>query len=367
MFRKAAIEKVSSPEQLDLMMQVTSPMGWLALLTMAVLIGIGVLWSVLGSIPDLVDGRGVLLRGERLKDIKAPISGTISRISVVPDGDMQAGQLIAVINRDSASIEERQADEATVARNSAMIETKKGEVASLENQLAVQKDLVRRGLKAENALFEFERRISSARSEMNQLQREIDAVSARLRATAQITALESGKVVEVIRSVGDKIREGEVLFRIETISAEVASGAKPRDFCDGALHAVLYVPAQVAGKVKPGQEARVSPLDVKKEEYGYIQGRVEWVAGYAASPDDMKEKLKNDILVQSYNSQGPVFETRVCLIPDPTNLTNGFKWSSSTGPDRKIAGGGQTSASLVVDARKPYTYVIPAIRRTVGI
>jgi len=367
MFRKAAIEKVSSPEQLDLMMQVTSPMGWLALLTLAVLIGLGLIWSIFGSIPDLVEGRGVLLRGERLKDIKAPISGTITNISVVPDGDMKTGQIIAVISRDAASIEEKQADEATVARDNAMIATKKDEIASLESQLAVQKDLVKRGLKAENALFEFERRISGARGEMNTLQREIDSVTARLRATAQITALEGGKVVEVIKSVGDKIREGEILLRMETITADVASGAKPKEFCGGALHAVLYVPAQVAGKVRPGQEARVSPLDVKKEEFGYIEGKVEWVAGYAASPDDMKEKLKNDILVQSYNNQGPVFETRVCLAADATNMTNGFKWSSSTGPDRKITGGGQTQASLVVDARKPYTYVIPAIRRTVGI
>ena len=31
LFRKATIDKVSSPEQLDLMMRVTAPVGWLAL------------------------------------------------------------------------------------------------------------------------------------------------------------------------------------------------------------------------------------------------------------------------------------------------------------------------------------------------
>ena len=30
LFRKASIDKVSSPEQLDLLMRVTSPVGWLA-------------------------------------------------------------------------------------------------------------------------------------------------------------------------------------------------------------------------------------------------------------------------------------------------------------------------------------------------
>ena len=63
----------------------------------------------------------------------------------------------------------------------------------------------------------------------------------------------------------------------------------------------------------------------------------------------------------------PVEAARVCLEADPKNKANGFKWSSSTGPNRPITGGGQCSASLLVDTRRPYTYVIPAVRRTVGI
>ena len=56
LFRKAAIDKVSSPEQLDMLMKVTSPVGWLALTTIGVLLSVVVLWSFYGSIPDLVSG-----------------------------------------------------------------------------------------------------------------------------------------------------------------------------------------------------------------------------------------------------------------------------------------------------------------------
>ena len=45
LFRKATIDKVSSPEQLDLLMRVTSPVGWLALTAMAVMIGAVGVWS----------------------------------------------------------------------------------------------------------------------------------------------------------------------------------------------------------------------------------------------------------------------------------------------------------------------------------
>jgi HlyD family secretion protein len=367
MFRKAAIDKVSSPEQLDLMMRVTSPMGWLALVTLAIILFAVLVWSVFGSIPDLVEGQGVLLRGERLYEVKAPLSGTLTRVVVVPDGTVKAGQTIAVISRDTGSIEERQADEASIGRNELMLTSKGDEIVSLKQQLAVQQDLVKRGLKAENVLFDYDRRINGVRGEINQIQQQLDQLRARKQSTAELTTAEGGKIVEVIKGVGDKVREGEAILRIETISAKAADGTTPKEFCGGALHAVLYVPAQLAGKVRPGQEARISPLDVKKEEFGYIEGKVEWISGYAASSDDMREKLKNDILVKSYNQSGPVFEARICLTNDARNKTNGFKWSSSVGPDRTITGGGQCSASLVVDARKPYTYVIPTIRRTVGL
>jgi len=35
LLRKSSIEKLSSPEQLDMMMRVTSPMGWIALTAVA--------------------------------------------------------------------------------------------------------------------------------------------------------------------------------------------------------------------------------------------------------------------------------------------------------------------------------------------
>ena len=60
-------------------MRVTSPVGWLALLAVAVMIAAVGVWSVVGSIPDLVDGQGTLFRGERLYDIKATMSGTSTR------------------------------------------------------------------------------------------------------------------------------------------------------------------------------------------------------------------------------------------------------------------------------------------------
>ncbi|HET7293922.1 MAG TPA: HlyD family efflux transporter periplasmic adaptor subunit [Vicinamibacteria bacterium] len=405
-FRKQAMDKASSPEQLDLVMQVTSPMGWLALATIGAVLFVVGIWSVVGTIPDLVEGQGVLIRGERLSEIKAPVPGTIARINLAPDMTVEAGQVIAVINRDRSEIErkialkqgeldrlrsqhmsENSSDEMAYSRNRALIGAKAAEIDSLRRQRATQQDLVNRGLKPENALFEFDRRITAARGELAALENENAAIQGRMaprlnmqksiegeieylkgdlaQMATEIKSPEAGRVVEVIKSVSDKVGEGEPLVRLE--AARPTGENANLGFCGGNIHAVIYVPGTQAGKVRPKQLARVSPVDVKKEEYGYIMGTVEWVSNFAASTDDMKEKLKNDRLVQSYAEKGPVYEARVCLTFDPENKVNGLKWSSSTGPPKKIDSGAQCQSSVVVDHRKPYTYVIPSIKRTLGV
>ena len=63
-FRKAALEKLSTPEKLDQLIKVTSPKGWIALITIATIIGTGISWSFFGNIKTKLNVVGVLLGGE---------------------------------------------------------------------------------------------------------------------------------------------------------------------------------------------------------------------------------------------------------------------------------------------------------------
>jgi HlyD family secretion protein len=362
LFRKAAIDKVSSPEQLDLLMRVTSPVGWLALLTVGLmLVAVGV-WSVVGSIADLVDGRGTLFRGERLYDVKATMSGVIVTLSVRPGSDVKAGQIIASLKRERAANEQRDADAVTIEKNRAMAVRLRGQLGTLQRQWGLQKQLVDQGIKAPKDLLNIEREMDGIRGQIDSLEAEVGQLQAQAQATTDVKSAESGRVVEVIKTAGDKVREDEPLVRIEPQGREIQG-----QFCGGNVHAIIFVPAGSAGKIKKGQFARVSPSDVKREEFGFIFGKVEWISSYPASTADITEKLKNDQLVREFMSGGPVFEARVCLELDPTNKVNPFKWSSSQGPPKGTDAGTTCSASMVVDERKPYTYVIPAVKRTVGL
>ena len=84
-YRKAALERLSSPEQLDQLLQVTTTRGWLALLMLAVLLALALGWSVLGRIPVQVVTQGILLRGGRIHTVSSSTFGQIGAVRVSPD------------------------------------------------------------------------------------------------------------------------------------------------------------------------------------------------------------------------------------------------------------------------------------------
>jgi hypothetical protein len=59
-FRKSALDRLATPEELDELMAVTSPRIWLALLALAVLLLAGIIWSALTFVTTTVDAHGVV-------------------------------------------------------------------------------------------------------------------------------------------------------------------------------------------------------------------------------------------------------------------------------------------------------------------
>ena len=82
LFRKESLDRLSSPERLDELMQVVSPKDWLPLAALGGLVLIGFGWSIFGRIPITVNGQGVLLRSRQVVEIQSPISGQLQQLKV---------------------------------------------------------------------------------------------------------------------------------------------------------------------------------------------------------------------------------------------------------------------------------------------
>ncbi len=75
-FRKAALDRMSSPEQLDRLLRVTTPKAWLALLVTVGLLGAAAAWGFFGELTTRVTGQGVLIRSGGVRSTSPFASAT---------------------------------------------------------------------------------------------------------------------------------------------------------------------------------------------------------------------------------------------------------------------------------------------------
>lgn len=63
-FSREALDKMHSPEQLDTVLPITTPIGWMGLLSVAVILLAVVLWSIFGSLTVTAEGMGLIMDAE---------------------------------------------------------------------------------------------------------------------------------------------------------------------------------------------------------------------------------------------------------------------------------------------------------------
>lgn len=90
-FRKAAIERLSSPDRLDSMLKVTTPLSWVGIAAAAALAAAVIFWSLTGSIPTTVSASGFLVNSYNTNTIFSGIAGRVSQIMVEPGSALKPG------------------------------------------------------------------------------------------------------------------------------------------------------------------------------------------------------------------------------------------------------------------------------------
>lgn len=96
-FRRVSLERLSSPEQLDLLMRVTSPKSWLALLGIGGLLTAVILWGFLGQIPIEVNAPAIILPTGGIKSVISLSGGQLTELTIAPGDVVEAEQLIGYV------------------------------------------------------------------------------------------------------------------------------------------------------------------------------------------------------------------------------------------------------------------------------
>ena len=87
-YRQEALDHMSSPDQLDQLLRITSPAAWLALLALGALLAVALLWGVFGTVTETAQTQAVLVRSNPIVDIRAPRTGQLAVLNA------EAGELL---------------------------------------------------------------------------------------------------------------------------------------------------------------------------------------------------------------------------------------------------------------------------------
>jgi HlyD family secretion protein len=376
LFRKAALEKLASPERLDEMMHIISPSGWLSLIAVGIGLVALTVWSVVGTISIKVTGKGMLLRGGVVFDIASTTEGRLAEVLVKPGDHITEDEVIARLDRpalrlriqntreDLARLSGQGSRQTAAQRN--LLARYRQQAEELREKIKTQEEMVERGLLTnttlmrtraeltanEQAQAQLQANQAGSRNQVEDVRQQLTELENELEATSKITSPFSGRIVEVSVEAGDVVGAGG---RLVTLESE-----------DAPITAMIYIPASEGKKVREGMEVYVSPSTIKVEEYGFMRGVVEQASDYPVTPEGLRRVLRNQQLIQELTGESAPIEVRVKLIQDP-ETPSGFRWSSSEGPPSKVFSGTICTANVTVETKKPISYVLPIVRKTVGM
>ena len=99
LFRKESLERLSSPERLDQLMQVVSPKSWLPLTALGSLVVVAAIWSIYGRIPITVEGRGVLTYPRQVVPLQSKSAGQLLALNVNVGDMVKKGDVLATVDQ----------------------------------------------------------------------------------------------------------------------------------------------------------------------------------------------------------------------------------------------------------------------------
>lgn len=410
-FRKEALSRLSTPDQLDRALSVTPSRAWLSLLTILVLIGAAVAWSIVGEVSTYVNAEALLLnQGGRVVDAQARGQGRFETLAVAVGDQVGEGHVVAsIVNEEvaerlataqarvaelrrtladlkSAVAEERRITNANDARHRQHLDeleaTARETVQSARDKLDEHTQLLEERVVTRSVVERSQRTLNSARRELLGVLRERDSLEAAdirrrnlenqrlrdaevalqaaerhareletLRRAQQITAPVSGRVTEIKAAPGALLSPGQPVLSIRAGAEE--------------LEALIYVDGTDGKKVKAGMEALISPSTVRREEYGAIRGIVESLSPFPVSFEGIVAELQNRELARAFSENGPPYSGRVSLTRDEATAS-GFAWTSPKASEQTLSSGTLATVEIKTDKQQPITLVVPLLKELLG-
>jgi len=301
----------------------------------------GLIWSVLVVVPVTVKGEGILLSPGGVLDVTSDTPGRVTQFLVQAGEGISAGQIVARLDQPSlrqdlataeGELKDAQDERRRVAdfqQNKAAAQaialaqkrqalndniiTLANNIALLEQRGKVEDDLLVKGLITQDKVLqgkidlgrqneelardrtslkdidneEIKTRADNQHEPLNielkiaTAQRKANGLADRYRLESAVVSPYEGTVAEVQVNPGELVERGTSLFTLVPKDAANKSDKvdnPPDGAAIGPLVAVLYVAPTFGKQVRPGDVVQVAVSTARREEFGFIVGRVRTVA-----------------------------------------------------------------------------------------
>ncbi len=405
LFRKEALKRIHSPEELDSVIKLAMPLGWLTVIIISLLLVSVVVWSFMGRLSYRVQGLGIIYNlGGQIYEVSTMADGIVDSLEIENGSTVQKGEILATIalpqtqaqlNGDQAilvdlnnqfnTLTQQTADEIRVRTQALENQTKTLKEKIIINQQEYdffdglyheQLDELEQGyitkLQAENTrvqrdgamqnildsndqienlqlnllAFKNQQEIAIAQlaQQIVQIEGEIDTLAATLNTNTYILSPTDGIVTNLAIKPNMTLTANQQVAIIEEFGND--------------LRLITYFSIADAKRIDPGLGAQVTPLSIERNRYGSVLGSVETVNSLPETQASLLATLENESLVQEILQAGPVIKTVIDLEKDDQTIS-GLKWSSSVGPPNQVTAGTTASAIVTLYQQRPIEVILP--------
>ena len=131
----------------------------------------------------------------------------------------------------------------------------------------------------------------------------------------------------------------------------------------GTTQLIAYANNEVQRDLQVGMEAQVWPADEKRDEIGYVRGRIIQVVRYPVDADDVRQVLKSDVMTKRMIGDGQqvLYEVRIDLLRDPSDPAC-YDWSFGQPDNVSMDIGTYCSVLTETRRRSMFQYLFEASR-----
>ena len=236
LFRKESLERLSSPERLDQLMQVVNPRDWLPLATLGIFIFLALIWSIFGRIPMTENASGVLIRPKRVVQFQSPITGQLQTVNVREGQCIDKDYVLATIDprEMKQQLEQQRTKRVQLSAQSQDSGTLRGQRTKLEKEaLASEKANLEQRLQAAHDLTPILKD-----QDLNAIAKQRQSLEQRLQTAQALTPVLQNKGSTAIAqervSLKQRLHDAQALIpvqkeRLEKRRQLLTDGAIPAD------------------------------------------------------------------------------------------------------------------------------------------